>query len=166
MRRYSELFYWKVMQEKHLQRPCNSAETQWNSCNKDIFWWIPPILWESNYFNMLIFTNPYFILFLEPHVVYSDIYWFHKLIIKVAFLFYLGFAWVYWTAPASILIFFVPYLLNFCYCRSVIFATAISFASLCFLCASIDNFKYVLYAVPLLPSLTGLNKCIWSGLFK
>ena len=47
--RFFELFHWKVMQEKYLQRPCTNTETHWNSSNLAIFWSIPFILWESNY---------------------------------------------------------------------------------------------------------------------
>ena len=96
----------------------------------------------------------------------SQIYRFEKLVIKVVFLLYLGFIWVCWTALATILAFFAPYLLNFCYHRSAIFARAPSLASLRFLCVSIDNFKHVLCVVLLLPSLNGQEKCTWLGPFE
>ena len=83
-------------------------------------------------FAMLIFKFTVFILFLEPLECCSQIYRLDKLVIKVVFLLYLGFIWVCWTALVTILAFFVPYLLNFCYCRSAKFGTAPSAASLHF----------------------------------
>ena len=86
-----------------------------------------------------------------------------KNVIKVAFS--LRFIWVYWTALASILAFSVLYLLNFCSCRSAIFSTAPSLASL-FFCVFIDKFRHVLYTVLLLQSLSGQDKCTWLGPFE
>ena len=65
-----------------------------------------------------------------------------KLVIKVISFLYLGFISVCRATLATILAFFVPYLLKFCYCHSVIFATAPSltslrFSRLCILCCSI-----------------------------
>ena len=54
---------WNYFTEKHLQKPCN----------KDIFQFIRIILRVSNYFIMLIFENPYFMLFPKPGVVSSYI---------------------------------------------------------------------------------------------
>ena len=45
------------------------------------------------------------------------------------------------------------------------FATTSSLTSLRFLCL-MQNCKHVLYAVLLLPSLTGQHKCIWLGPFE
>ena len=63
---------------------------------------------------------------------YFLLYSLNKLLIKVAFLLYLGFIWVCWTAVISILAFFVSYLLNFCYCPSTIFVMTPSLVSLHF----------------------------------
>ena len=64
---------WNYFTEKHLQKPCNITETHWSSSNKDIFQFIRIILRVSNYFIMLIFENPYFMLFPKPGVVSSYI---------------------------------------------------------------------------------------------
>ena len=56
LQRFLELFHRKVMF-------CNSTETHWNSFNWNIFWCIPVILCESNYFIMLI-SEMLFFLFL------------------------------------------------------------------------------------------------------
>ena len=101
-----------IISEKHLQRPCNSTDTHWNSSNQDIFWFTPIILWESNNFTMLIFKIHVFIFYFISCCF--QIYRLNILVIsKVVFLLYLGFIWVCWTALASILVFCVPYLLNF-----------------------------------------------------
>ena len=50
------------MQEKHLQRPCNSTETNFNSSKLDIFLFIPITLWEP-ILTILIFWN--LMLFLD-----------------------------------------------------------------------------------------------------
>ena len=97
-----ELFHRKAIQEKHQQRLCNSAETHFNSSSE-----------ESNYFSF-------------------QLYRFDKLVIKVVFLLYLGFIWVFSPALVSILALFVPYLSKFCICCSETFATAPSLGSLCF----------------------------------
>ena len=83
-----------------------------------------------------------------------QIYRLDKRLIDVVFLLYLSFIWVWWTALASILAFFCSFLIKL---------LLLSFCNICYdtflgwpaFFVSIQNFKHVLYAVLLLPSLIG-----------
>ena len=119
----------------------NSTETHWNSSHSNIFWCFPVILCESNYFIMLIFEIR-FLLYFWNFMVFPDIKpWLacNQSCVFIIFRVYLNFL----SNSSNNSIFFVSYLLKFCYCHSAIFATAPSLASLRF-SPSIDNFKHVL----------------------
>ena len=64
------------------------------------------------------------------------------------------------TVLVSILTFFVPYLLNFCYCPFDTFARTPSLASLLFLCLY-SKFKTCLVRCSIATSLTEQDKFTW-----
>ena len=123
----NKLFHWKLIQEKHkhlvtVHRLIGTLLTR--KCF-DVF-----LLFYGNV-NILLcwYLNFPFSFYFWSIMLFPD-----NLVIKFVFLLCLGFIWVCWTAVATILAFFAPYLLNFYHCRSAIFATTPFLGSLRFLC--------------------------------
>ena len=126
IQRCLELFHWKVM-------PCNCTETNFGTFLTRIFFYVFLLFYA--YLTILFCWELKFrFCFISETSYCFQIWRLDKLVIKVFFfLLYLEFIWVCWTALVAILAFFVPYLLNFCYFHSAVFATAPSFTSLRFL---------------------------------
>ena len=149
--RSSELFHWTVMQGKHSQKLCYSTETHWTLPTSIFF-----DVWEYTALITVTLKIPVFILFLESHAISSYI-GLIKLLLKLCSIFgvYLS---LFLTALASILAYFVSYLLTFCHWHSIIFAMAPSLAS--------SHFKHILYIALMFPSLTGQHRCTCLDSFQ